>query len=644
MKTHITTLNNMAGTASLAHRRVLKVAQSIGCHEMGLSFYHLKPDYAKEIDKRLDGIIAPLNYGDIVIFQYPSWIGVNYDESFVNKIKSYRDTKLIIFVQDIQKLMFDSEQAILDMEIKTLNKADLLILPSKKMHRYLKENGLDEKPVIYQTIWDMPSDICFVDHAVTRCFHFAGNYNRFPFLAEYHGKTPIYQYDANKPDRENDDSFCWRGYFEQEKLMHELSKGGFGLVWSDDEYFDRYYSMNQPYKLGTNLAAGIPVIVKRGCVHEKFVERNGLGYAVDTLDEADKLVQSITDAEYIKLYHNVKNIQKLILDGAYTRKTLAILIVAIMSLDNTRKLSPKKINIWTVTIMMIIAAVQAYHKTQTLMYRVSGDELIWNKIIVFIQLIAGMLIVVYMCDRATKYGIGGKVSVFMVNIVSGMMTMFTGKPLEKLALPVAIGVAEIAVMIVLETTEKRIAVQRVSINNIYADKNYIAYKLNPVGATPLMFASAAFLLPQFMCNGLHYLFPDNADIQWWMDNMRLTSPLGIVVYMVIICLLTIIFSMVMLSPGRTADDLLKSGDSIQDIYAGKSTKRYLIGTVLSFSVISSIIICICQGGPLFLQFGGYVDASLAMLPCSIMMTTGLWISLYREAEVYRNMDRYHTFI
>ena len=284
------------------------------------------------LQQRIDGHVVAVRVNGIVqIFGTDeSWIGVNYDESFVNKIKSYRDTKLIIFVQDIQKLMFDSEQAILDMEIRTLNKADLLILPSKKMHRYLKENGLDEKPVIYQTIWDMPSDICFVDHAVTRCFHFAGNYNRFPFLAEYHGKTPIYQYDANKPDRENDDSFCWRGYFEQEKLMHELSKGGFGLVWSDDEYFDRYYSMNQPYKLGTNLAAGIPVIVKRGCVHDKFVERNGLGYAVDTLDEADKLVQSITDAEYIKLYHNVKNIQKLILDGAYTRKTLQDAIIEVL--------------------------------------------------------------------------------------------------------------------------------------------------------------------------------------------------------------------------------------------------------------------------------------------------------------------------
>lgn len=38
MKTHITTLNNMAGTASLAHRRVLKVAQSIGCHEWACLF------------------------------------------------------------------------------------------------------------------------------------------------------------------------------------------------------------------------------------------------------------------------------------------------------------------------------------------------------------------------------------------------------------------------------------------------------------------------------------------------------------------------------------------------------------------------------------------------------------------------------
>ena len=48
------------------------------------------------------------------------------------------------------------------------------------------------------------------------------------------------------------------------------------------------------------------------------------------MDEADKLIQSITDAEYIELYRNVKNIQKLILDGAYTRKTLQDAIIEVL--------------------------------------------------------------------------------------------------------------------------------------------------------------------------------------------------------------------------------------------------------------------------------------------------------------------------
>ena len=176
----------------------------------------------------------------------------------------------------------------------------------------------------------MPSDICFDNHDTKRVFHFTGEYSRFPFLADYKGRTPILQYAASKPVRPDDESFTWKGFYEQENLMYELSKGGFGLVWSDEEYFKRYYSMNQPYKLGTNLAAGIPVIVKKSCVHEEFVVKNGLGFAVDTLEEADRIVQNISEEDYRKLYSNVRNIQRLILDGAYTRKTLQDAIIAVL--------------------------------------------------------------------------------------------------------------------------------------------------------------------------------------------------------------------------------------------------------------------------------------------------------------------------
>lgn len=323
---------------------------------------------------------------------------------------------------------------------------------------------------------------------------------------------------------------------------------------------------------------------------------------------------------------------------------LIVLVVAIATLDNTRRISPKKVNIWTVTLMLIIGILQAYERVQNYIYKVDGTALIQAKAIVFVELIAGMLIVVYLGDRATKYGICGKTSVFLVNIVDGMMTMLVGQPFRKLWLIIVIGIIEIAVMLVLENTEKRIAVQRVSIHNIHADKDYIAYKMNPVGVTPMMFASAAFILPQSLFGLLNKLFPESGTIEWIYHRMNLTSVLGVWVYIAIIVILTIAFSFIMLTPGKTAEDLLKSGDSILGVYAGRETKRYLQGCVLSFSLISSVVIGICVGVPLFLQFGGYINSKLAMFPCSIMMFTGIWISFGREAEVYRNMDRYEPFI
>lgn len=323
---------------------------------------------------------------------------------------------------------------------------------------------------------------------------------------------------------------------------------------------------------------------------------------------------------------------------------LIVLVVAIATLDKTRRISPKKVNIWTVTLMLIIGILQAYERVQNYIYKVDGTALIQAKTIAFVELIAGMLIVVYLGDRATKYGICGKTSVFLVNIVDGMMTMLVGQPFRKLWLIIVIGIIEIAVMLVLENTEKRIAVQRVSIHNIHADKDYIAYKMNPVGVTPMMFASAAFILPQSLFGLLNKLFPESGTIEWIYHRMNLTSVLGVWVYIAIIVILTIAFSFIMLTPGKTAEDLLKSGDSILGVYAGRETKRYLQGCVLSFSLISSVVIGICVGVPLFLQFGGYINSKLAMFPCSIMMFTGIWISIGREAEVYRNMDRYEPFI
>lgn len=319
---HITNINNIAGTASLAQENVTKIAHTLGMREVGLFNYAVWSDSDTELSRRMDGIIAPLHHGDFIIFQYPSWNHYRYDAAFISHVKIFPGIKLVIWVEDMESLMFNEGLAALSREIQLINRADMLILPSKGMHDILIENGLTVQKVLYQTIWDHLTDNVYTEHQLLRRIVFTGDYKRFPFLADYHGKTPIHHYAHAEPERSNDESFEWKGGKTPQQLLSTLSEGGFGLVWSDEEYFDRYYSINQPHKLGFNLAAGIPVIVRKGSTHEDFILSNNIGFVVTSLEEADSLIQSITDDEYNKLYENVKRIQYLITSGAYTAKLL----------------------------------------------------------------------------------------------------------------------------------------------------------------------------------------------------------------------------------------------------------------------------------------------------------------------------------
>ena len=331
MNIHITNLHNIGGTATLAMDGVVQVAKKLDFTEMGVMKRQFYEDYWNTISHHLDGTIASLYHEDIVFFQYPTWNGPDYDKVFVDKIKLYNDVRLVIFVHDLQKLMFDSEQSILDMEISILNKADVLILPSVKMHEYMINNGLrDDIQVLYQKIWEVPGFPCFREHQNLKKMLFTGNWNRFPFLESYHGKTIVEHFDYQKPPRDDDSSFTWRNGFKPIQLMREMSKGGYGLVWCDKEYLERYYSMNQPHKLGFTLASGIPVIVRNGCVHSDFVREKGLGYVVDSLEEADNLVQNTSDEGYAKMISNIAPYQYMLLNGVYTKKLLMDTLICVL--------------------------------------------------------------------------------------------------------------------------------------------------------------------------------------------------------------------------------------------------------------------------------------------------------------------------
>lgn len=361
-------------------------------------------------------------------------------------------------------------------------------------------------------------------------------------------------------------------------------------------------------------------------------------YANQTLDTAALLIQAISGDVYRR------SVFALGISPYMMASILVQMVVAFRSADAKARISPKKKNYIMLELTLIFALFQAVLQVRNLSFAVTGQRLMLAQVVSVVEMIAGAMIILWLSEQNKKYGVGGQTALIFVNILEGIVAILTKGSMESLVIPLLISLIVIMIMVILENAEKRIPVQRISIHNIYADKNYLAIKLNPIGVMPVMFSTAFFMLPQLLVTGLAWLFPGQETIIWWQENLVLTKPLGVIVYIAILYALTIGFSRVFLNPTETTEQFLKSGDSLAGIHAGRDTKRYLSRNITRISLFSATALSLCLSVPMVMQLNGYMDNSLSALPTSIMMLTGIWSNLYREVLSIRDMDAYEPFI
>lgn len=320
------------------------------------------------------------------------------------------------------------------------------------------------------------------------------------------------------------------------------------------------------------------------------------------------------------------------------------LLNACRNTDSKAKLSPKKSSRRILILTTILALLQSIFRVKELSFIAEGDMLILSKCISVVEMVTGVMIIIWLSERNKKYGIGGQTALIFVNILDGIRATMVNASIQKLVVPLLVSFIVMEIILVMENAEIRIPLQRISIHNIYADKNYLAIKLNPIGVMPAMFSTAFFMLPQMLIAGLNWLFPENTDIIWWQNNMVLSKPLGIIVYIGVLYCLTVGFSIVFVNPRELTEQFLKSGDSLVDIHAGRDTKKYLSHVIIKISILSATVMSVCLGMPLVLQLSGNIDSTLSALPSSLMMLTGIWCNLYREMSAVRDLDAYKSFI
>lgn len=330
MKIHITNMYGMGKAAATSQHKTASIAREMGFNEWGIYVFDANTDTDSELGKRIDGIISALQDGDIVFFQSPSWLQTRYDLRLMRKIKAYDDVKIVIFIHDVVSLLFNMGEDMLHRTVEIYNYADLIIVPSKGMLEVLRRYGLNVKKVIIQTMWDYRTDFKERKIDYNKRLFFLGSPERFPFLQNWVYESPMVVYSDDKC-KINGQNLEFRNYkHDENELLYELSEGGYGLIWSSKEKKE-YYKLLQPYKLATCLAAGIPVIMERGLVPEKIILDNNLGFVVDSLEEADQVVQSVSEDMYYEMVKRISNFNFLIKDGWFTRK---MLVDAVMMLLN----------------------------------------------------------------------------------------------------------------------------------------------------------------------------------------------------------------------------------------------------------------------------------------------------------------------
>ncbi len=317
---------------------------------------------------------------------------------------------------------------------------------------------------------------------------------------------------------------------------------------------------------------------------------------------------------------------------------------AVQGSESRAKKSPKKTNQQVLGLTLFFAIVQSAIEVRSLQFAVEASELFMARTIASAEMIAGVMIIIWLSSRNKRFGIGGQTALIFVNVLDGIRATLDKATWDTIKLPLLISIVVLLVILVMENAEIRIPLQRISIHNIYADKNYLAIKLNPIGVMPAMFSTAFFMVPQMVVNGLSLVIKNNETLIWWQKNLVLTKPLGVAIYVVVLFCLSIGFSRVFINPHEMTEQFLKSGDSLENIRAGRDTKRYLSRTITRVSILSATVMSVCLALPLYLQIYGKIDGMLVSLPSSIMMMTGIWCNLYREIVAVKELDEYKPFI
>lgn len=277
----------------------------------------------------------------------------------------------------------------------------------------------------------------------------------------------------------------------------------------------------------------------------------------------------------------------------------------------------------------------------------------WNYVLaieIVIWLTTGAMIVLWLSEVITDYGLGNGASLLIyTNIISslpnfgnkifaeGNLTIFSFIGIGILIITSLCGIT------ILQQGTRKIPLisskqlNQASLQGGIESNNYIPLRFNQAGVMPIILTTAILVIPSYIMK-LGFLSSINFPINF--ESLKFVYWIA---YFSLILLLSLFYSTIVLNPKDISDQLQKMAVTIPGVRPGVQTTFYLKQVMKRITLLGATIIAIVATVPNFIESTFNITGLNGLSTTSLLILAGVILDLAREvtniyySNIYNNM-------
>lgn len=349
------------------------------------------------------------------------------------------------------------------------------------------------------------------------------------------------------------------------------------------------------------------------------------------------------------------------INSSIIMQLLALVIPALERLSKEGDEGRQKLTQITRIVAIVLAVVQAIgivvgfksYIRPIFSFENGQDNAILTMALTIVLLTAGSVMVMWLSERITEYGIGNGTSIiiFIGIIASAGTTMANAFKLVganwtyiwNILGFILIVVAIFVFIVFMDGAERRVPVQyskQIKGNKMYGGQStYIPIRVGGSGVMPIIFATSLLMFPQMIIQ----LFAANTKAAAWYETYMGS---GTAVYYVLLAVLILGFSyfyaMIQFNPDDVARNIQQYGGFIPGIRAGKPTSDFLKKVNNRVTFFGAVFLMLIALIPTFLfralAIGDGTWVSPALPFANSFSATGLLIVVSVALEINKQLE------